>query len=95
MGASGHCAGLVLAEPGHGAHTVAPAEVPQIQFIDIVVVEAEPGYIIKCQSTETLEDILILGFARPVCTWFIIPLAAFLRCLGVACGVQIIGFFGR
>ena len=53
MGASGHCAGLVLAELGHWPSPAASAlgalRVPQIQFIDFVVVEAlfssstEPG----------------------------------------------------
>ena len=45
MGAVGHCAWLVLAQPGHAALPAAPAmgafavEVSQIQFIDDEVVE--------------------------------------------------------
>ena len=44
------------------------AEVPQIQFIDFVVVEAEPGYIIMHQSTETFVSIPCPVLARAVRT---------------------------
>ena len=67
-------------------------EVPQIQFIDFVVVEAELEYIIMRQSTEAF-GILSVPLARSrsshlengalsFCSLF---LAAFSRCLGAAC----------
>ena len=75
---------------------------PQIQFIDFVVVEAELEFIIMRQTTKILEFVLFLGFARAVRTWkngalffCFLYLAAFSRCLGVACGLRNIGFFGR
>ena len=61
----------------HSGTRLGSAEVPQIQFIDFVVVEAEPGYIIKCQSTEVFglisySGVLLALFALG--KWCIIPL---------------------
>ena len=60
------------------------------------------GFIIMCQSTKAFGKILILRFARAVRSWKLVHfssttlhLAASPWCLGVACGIQIIGFFGR
>ena len=77
-------------------------EVPQIQFIDFVVVEAELEYIIMRQSTEAYGNLSVPW----VCSRFshlengalfscFLYLAAVPRCLGVACGIRYIGFFGR
>ena len=44
-------------------------EVPQIQFIDFVVVEAELEYIIMRQSTEAFGFCLFLWVARALRTW--------------------------
>ena len=44
-------------------------EVPQIQFIDFMVVEAEREYIIVRQSTEAFGGLSFSGFARAVRTW--------------------------
>ena len=75
---------------------------PQIQFIDFVVVEAELEYIIMRQSTEAFVSLSVLWVcsrsshlengALFSCFLF---LAAVPRCLGVACGIRYIGFFGR
>ena len=77
-------------------------EVPQIQFIDFVVVEAELEYIIMRQSTEAFVSLSVPWacsrsshlengalFSYSLC------LAAVPWCLGVACGIRFIGFFGR
>ena len=67
MGSVGHGAWLVLEEPGHAPLPVASAlgcgavEVPQIQFLDFVVVEAVPGYTTMRQTTETCGRVS-LGF---------------------------------
>ena len=76
-------------------------EVPQIQFIDFVVVKAELEYIIMRQSTEAFGILSVpLGCSRSShlengalfsCSLF---LAAFSRCLGAACSLRYIGFFG-
>ena len=51
-------------------------EVPQIQFIDFVVVEAELDYIVMRQSTEAFGSFSYPWFARVVRTWkwCIVPL---------------------
>ena len=73
---------------------------PQIQFIDFVVVEAELEYTIMRQSTEAFGFCLFLWVARALRTWkwcifsCSLYLAAFSRCLGVACGIRNIGFSG-
>ena len=75
---------------------------PQIQFIDFVVVEAELEYIIMRQSTEAFGILSVpWGCSRSShlengalfsCSLF---LAVFSRCLGAACWPRCIGFFGR
>ena len=77
-------------------------EVPQIQFIDFVVVEAELEYIIMRQSTEDFGICSVpWGCSRSshldngaLLSCFLF-LAAFSRCLGAACRIRNIGFFGR
>ena len=83
-------------------------EVPQIQFIDFVVVEAELEYIIMHQSTESFWILSVpLGCSRSShlengalfsCSLYLAAFSRCLaccRCLGVACGIRYIGFFGR
>ena len=76
-------------------------EVPQIQFIDYVVLEAELEYIIMRQSTEAFGFVCSFGLLALFalgkrCIILLIPVSGSLsRCLGVACGLQNIGFFGR
>ena len=62
---------------------------------------AEPGFIIKSQSTEAFGRIVFPGFARAVRTLKMVHyssptmyLAAFPWCLGVACGIQIMDSSG-
>ena len=78
------------------------SEVPQIQFIDFVVMEAELVYIIMCQSTEAFGilsvplGLLALFTLGKWCVILLIPVSGSLsRCLGDACGIRYIGFFGR
>ena len=65
---------------------------PQIQFIDFVVVEAELEYITMRQSTEAFGILSRSSHLLFSCSLF---LAAFSRCLGAACRQRYIGFFGR
>ena len=86
----------------HSGARLGSTEVPQIQFIDFVVIEAELEYIIMCQSTEAFGS-----FTVPcVCSrcshmengaLFLYNLVSgsLSRCLGAACGLRDIGFFGR
>ena len=69
-------------------------EVPQIQFIDVVVVEAELEYIIMRQSVPWVysRSSHLENGALFSCFLY---LSAVPRCLGVACGKRHIGFFGR
>ena len=75
-------------------------EVPQIQFIDFVV-EAELEYIIMRQSTEPFGFVCSFGLLALFalgkwCIILLLPVSGSLsRCLGVACGIRNIGFFGR
>ena len=76
-------------------------EVLQIQFIDYVVLEAELEYIIMRQFTEAFGFICSFGLLALFalgkrCIILLIPVSGSLsRCLGVACGLLNIGFFGR
>ena len=74
-------------------------EVPQIQFIDFVVVEAELEYIIMRQSTEAFVSLSVpwvcsrsSHLENGALFSCFLYLAAVPRCLGVACGIR---FFGR
>ena len=77
-------------------------EVPQIQFIDFVVEEAEFGHIIMRQTMETF-GICSVPCVCSRCSHlengaffsYLLHLAAFSFCLGVACGLRNIGFLGR
>ena len=95
VGAFGHCAGLE--EPGilginNGARP-GSTEVPQFQFIDFVVVEAE----LECIIKKPVFGGLVLSFPWVLalfalgkrCIILLIPVFGSLsRCLGVACGIQ-------
>ena len=97
VGASGHCTVLASGRTwtlgiNSGAR-LGSTEVPQIQFIGFVVVEAELEYIIMCQSTEAFGSFVCsFGFARAVRTWKMVHYSPdscirqpFPQCLGVAC----------
>ena len=78
-------------------------EVPQCsQFIDSVVVEAELEYIIMRQSTEAFGNLSVpwvcsrsSHLENGASFFCFLYLLAVPRCLGVACGIRYIGFFGR
>ena len=74
-------------------------EVPQIQFIDFVVVEADLEYITMRQSTEAFVSLSVpwvcsrsSHLENGALFYCFLYLAAVPRCLGVACGIR---FFGR
>ena len=92
--------------PGHWAQTVAPA----LGALKCLRSSSSTSWwwrlswsTSSCTSLRRLLKVfLFLGFARAVRTWkngalfsCFYYLAAFPRCLGVACGIRNIGFFGR
>ena len=76
-------------------------EVPQVKFIDFVVLEAELEYVVMRQSTEAFGFVCSFGLLALFALGkgsiiLLIPVSGSLsRCLGVACGIRNIGFFGR
>ena len=70
---SGHCAGFVLAEPGHWAHTVAPAlaALRCLRSSSSTTLWWRLSWSTSscARPRRLLEDVLFLGFARAVRTW--------------------------